>query len=82
MTFVESETGIEYISSEEDDQQETVFILDEFEGPIYGKLQRSGCRLLGPTVFCKAAVNLQVNLGAGLIILNKRSVSLISWSCV
>ncbi|XP_072034093.1 protein ECT2-like [Amphiura filiformis] len=59
MSFVESETGIEYISAQDDDQQETVFVMQEFDGPVYSKLQRSGCRLLGPTVFCKAAANLQ-----------------------
>ena len=61
MSFIESETGDEYLLQDDDeDQQETIFIMQEFEGDAYSRLQRSGARILGPTVLCKSATNSEV----------------------
>ena len=49
--IVYSDTGLEHIN---DTEYDTVFVLDNFEGDIFARLQKKGCRILGPPaiVYC------------------------------
>ena len=51
--MVYSDTGMEYINSAADDH--VVFVSDNFEGDIYQRLNRHGCRIFAPPVILKCA---------------------------
>ena len=53
-----SDTGFEYLTEADED---TVFVLDNFEGDIFTRLHRAGARIMGPAVLNKCAKNNEVN---------------------
>ena len=49
-----SDTGFEHMRDAEED---TIFVLDNFEGNIFQKLHRAGSRIVGPPVLIECARN-------------------------
>ncbi|KAI0240758.1 Protein ECT2 [Lamellibrachia satsuma] len=47
-----SDTGFEYMNNTDDD---TVFVLENFDGDIFQQLRRARCRILGPPVIIRCA---------------------------
>lgn len=47
-----SDTGFEYMTDTDDD---TVFVVENFDGDIFQQLRRGRCRILGPPVIIKCA---------------------------
>lgn len=47
-----SDTGFEYMI---DNNYETIFIVDNFDGSIFQQLQRAGCRIVAPPVILRCA---------------------------
>ena len=53
-----SDTGFEHLTEADED---TVFVLDNFEGDIFSRLHRAGARIMGPAVLNKCANNNEVD---------------------
>lgn len=52
-----SETGTEHL---DDADSDTVFIVEEFAGPVFETLRNEECRIIAPPVVIRAAVNNEV----------------------
>lgn len=52
-----SDTGFEFLREADED---TVFVLDNFEGDIFTRLHRAGARIMGPPVLNRCAKNDEV----------------------
>ena len=50
--MIYSDTGLEYINEVDYD---TVFIIDNFDGDLFMRLHKAGCRILGPPVIIRCA---------------------------
>ena len=61
-----SDTGLEYINVNDYD---TVFVMDKFEGDIFMRLHKAGCRIIGPPVVIKCAKNKMVSISAVILII-------------
>jgi len=48
-----SDTGFEYMI---DNDYETVFVVDNFDGSIFQQLQKAGCRIVSPAVILRCAM--------------------------
>lgn len=49
-----SDTGFEHMN---DADYDTIFIVDNFDGDIYNRLHKEGCRILGPPVIIRCSQN-------------------------
>ncbi|KAK2141472.1 hypothetical protein LSH36_1092g00051 [Paralvinella palmiformis] len=49
-----SDTGFEHMN---DATYDTIFIVDNFDGDIYNRLRKEGCRILGPPVIIRCSQN-------------------------
>ncbi len=54
MPVIYSDTGFEYMHEAQD--EDTVFVMDKFDGDIFIKLHHAGARIVGPPVVIKAAM--------------------------
>ena len=48
-----SDTGFEHMI---DNDHETVFVVDNFDGSIFQQLQRAGCRIVSPAVILRCTM--------------------------
>ena len=55
--MIYSDTGFEHMKDADD---ETVFVVETFEGSIFQQLYREGCRIVASPVVLKAALNNEV----------------------
>ena len=51
--MIYSDTGFEHMNDAEED---TVFVLDNFDGSIFQQLHQAGCRIVAPPVIFKCAM--------------------------
>ena len=54
-----SDTGFEHIPEADED---TIFVLDNFEGDIFIRLHRAGVRIMGPPVIIRCAQENEVGI--------------------
>ena len=53
-----------------DTDDDTVFVVENFDGDVFQQLHRARCRIVGPPVIIKCARDRQVGLRCGPIVLN------------
>lgn len=59
-----SDTGFEHMN---DADYDTIFIVDNFDGDIYNRLHKEGCRILGPPVIIRCSQNNEVSMDGNML---------------